>query len=53
MIENLKMSAFLTDSSYLETTRKHLQFKSASYVEYMVQNIYRGAPSGEKSANVQ
>lgn len=44
MNENLNISAFHMYSSFLETTRKHLQFKSASYLEYMVQHIFPGGP---------
>lgn len=50
MNDNLKLSAFLTNSEYLETTRKLLQFKSTRYLNiYMVQHIYRGAPLGKTS----
>lgn len=49
MNDNLKLSAFLTNSEYLETTRKLLQFKSTRYL-----NIYGAAylPRGPVRENV-
>lgn len=53
MNDNLKISAFLTNSEYLETTCKHLQFKSTRYLNiYGAAHLPRG-PIRENVVNVQ